>query len=100
MPDLCLTVLCPPAFEEKLLDLLLVCPEASLFTSTPTAEHGLEFGRLDATEQVLGHSRATQIQVLLSETDKAAVLELLRGHFAGSGMRYWLTALVEAGDIA
>ena len=65
MVELCLTLLCPPALEEKLLDLLLLAPEAAVFTSAPTAAHGLAFGRLSATEQVLGRALATQIQVLL-----------------------------------
>ena len=41
MSELCLTLLCPPAIEEKLLDLLLLSPNATVFTSAPIAAHGL-----------------------------------------------------------
>ena len=57
MSELCLTLLCPPAIEEKLLDLLLMSPNiATVFTSTPTAAHGLAHENLDQTEQVLGRA--------------------------------------------
>ncbi|MEO8137864.1 MAG: DUF3240 family protein, partial [Betaproteobacteria bacterium] len=62
MAELCLTLLCPPAVEEKLLDLLLMLPNAVVFTSTPAAIHGLAVGTLDRTEQVLGRALGTQIQ--------------------------------------
>ena len=100
MSDHCLTLLCPPALEEKLLDLLLMSPEAAVFTSAPTAEHGLAFGRLSSTEQVLGRSMATQVQVLLAMADKDAVLAAIQRQFAGAGLRYWLTPVTEAGEIA
>ena len=100
MSELCLTLLCPPALEEKLLDLLLTAPETAVFTSTPTAEHGLSFGRLSPIEQVLGRSLAIQVQVLLTATDKQVVLEAIRQQFAGAGLRFWVTPVIEAGEIA
>lgn len=100
MSELCLTLLCPPALEEKLLDLLLILPEAAVFTSAPAAEHGLAFGRLSPTEQVLGRSLATQVQVLLAEQDKEVLLQAVQQQFAGVGLRYWLTPVSEAGEIA
>lgn len=100
MSELCLTLLCPPAVEERLLDLLLMSPEAVVFTSTATAEHGLAFGHLSPTEHVLGRSLATQVQVLFAETDKAALLGNIQQQFAGAGLRYWVTTVVEAGEIA
>ncbi len=100
MSELCLTLLCPPAIEEKLLDLLLMSPEAAVFTSTATAEHGLAFGRLSPTEQVLGRSLATQVQVIFPGSEKAALLGKIQRQFAGAGLRYWVTTVVEAGEIA
>ncbi len=99
MSELCLTLLCPPALEEKLLDLLLMSPEATVFTSAPVAAHGLAFGRLSASEQVLGRAQATQIQVLLDQTKKDAVLAAVQTQFAGAGLRYWLTPVSEEGAI-
>ena len=101
MSELCLTLLCPPAIEEKLLDLLLMSPNiATVFTSTPTAAHGLANENLDQTEQVLGRARATAVQVILAASAKATLLEAIRRQFAGAGLRYWVTPVVEAGEIA
>ena len=36
MSELCLTLLCPPALEEKLLDLLLMSPEATVLPAHPS----------------------------------------------------------------
>ncbi len=99
MTDLCLTLLCPPAVEEKLLDLLLMSPNASVFTSAPTYAHGMAFNGLSQTEQVLGRSFATQVQVIISIAHKTALLESIQAQLAGAGLRYWITPVVEAGDI-
>ena len=100
MSECCLTLLCPPGLEEKLLDLLLMSPDAAVFTSAPTAAHGLAFGRLSATEQVLGRALATQVQVLLADEDKASVLSAIRREFAGVGLRYWVSPILEKGELA
>ena len=99
MPDVCLTLLCPPAVEEKLLDTLLMLSKALVFTSTPTAAHGLAMGGLSQAEQVMGRAEATQVQVILCVKDTDQLLAELRKQLAGAGLRYWLTPVVEAGDI-
>ena len=100
MSELCLTLLCPPAVEEKLLDLLLLSPHATVFTSAPIAAHGLAVGKLSQTEQVQGRARATEVQVIFAEVDKTTLLEHIRQQFGGTGLRYWVTTVVEAGEIA
>lgn len=100
MSELCLTLLCPPAVEEKLLDLLLLSPDTAVFTSTPTAAHGMAFGSLNQTEQVLGRAFATQVQVVIRDIDKEALLGDIHEQFAGAGLRYWITPVSEAGEIA
>ena len=100
MSELCLTLLCPPAVEEKLLDLLLLSPHTAVFTSTPTAAHGQALGSLDQTEQVLGHAFATQVQLVIRDTDKEALLGDIHKQFAGAGLRYWIIPVSEAGEIA
>ena len=54
MADFCLTLICPPTVEEKLLDVLLANAGSQVFTSTPTHSHGSGQQRLSATEQVMG----------------------------------------------
>lgn len=99
MPELCLTLLCPPAIEEKLLDLLVLLPNTTVFTSTPTAAHGKLVWSLSQSEQVMGRAHATEIKVIFAEADKTALLDAIRRQFAGSGLRYWVTTVIEAGEI-
>ena len=99
MSDLCLTLLCPPAIEEKLLDLLLMSPHVSVFTSAPTAAHGLSFNNLNQTEQVLGRGFATQVQVIIANADKTALLDAIKSQLSGAGLRYWITPVLDAGEI-
>lgn len=100
MSELCLTLICPPAVEEKILDLLLLSPDVTFFTSTATAAHGMAHEDLDQTEQVLGRARATKIQVFFAAGDKAALLDAIRQQFSGAGLRYWVTTVAETGEIA
>lgn len=99
MSELCLTLLCPPEIGEKLLDLLLMSSSTTVFTSTATAAHGLDHENLDQTEQVLGRAQAMQIQVIVAAAAKAALLEAIRRQFAGASLRYWVTPVIEAGEI-
>ena len=100
MSELCLTLVCPPAVEERVLDLLLLTPTVTFFTSTPIAAHGMPHEAMDQTEQVLGRARVTEIQVILAANDKAVLLDAIRQQFAGAGLRYWVTTVAEAGVIA
>lgn len=100
MSELCLTLLCPPAMEERVLDLLLMTPEITVFTSSPSAAHGLHPSRLSAGEQVLGLAVMTQVQALLGGPERDAVLAELKRKLAGSGLRYWLTPVLESGELA
>lgn len=98
MADLCLTLLCPSAVEEKLLDVLLMLPSVAIFTSAPTSAHGLQTARLSETEQVLGRALSTQVQVVFATDDKEAICAAIQDEFAGAGLRYWLTPVIEAGE--
>jgi hypothetical protein len=100
MSDLCLTLLCPPALEERVLDTLLMIPEIVLFSSSRAAVHGVHPERLSASEQVLGLAVMTQIQALLHEADRTRLLARLKDSFAGTGLRYWLTPVIETGEFA
>jgi len=100
MSELCLTLICPPAVEEKMLDVLLLSPNVTFFTSTATAAHGMAHEDLDQTEQVLGRARATKIQVIFAAANQAALLDAIRQQFSGAGLRYWVTTVAETGEIA
>ena len=100
MSELCLTLLCPPALEERVLDLLLMMPEIAIFTSTRAAAPGLSHERLSATEQVLGLAVMTQVQALLTQAERASVLTHLKRELVGTGLHYWITPVIEAGEFA
>jgi hypothetical protein len=86
--------------EERVFDTLLMLPGVAAFTSMTAAAHGLPHAQLSPAEQVLGKARMTQVQVLLGAGDHSTVLEHLRNQFAGSGLRYWLLPVIEAGEFA
>jgi hypothetical protein len=100
MSDFNCSILCSPAVEEKLLDRLLVAFAGDVFTSTPTFSHGVAHNALSTTERVLGRARATMVQVLLRQDEWPALKTLLVGEFAGTGLRYWLTPVLEEGVCA
>lgn len=100
MADICLTLLCSPKVEEKVLDLLLVLPDIKIFTSATTALHGLDHQHLDQAEQVLGRARATQVQAIINGGSLPSLLESLRGQLTGTTLRYWVTPVAEMGVIA
>ncbi len=99
MSELCLTLLCPPAIEEKLLDVLLMLPNTTIFTSSAISAHGLVAGNLSQAEQVMGRASATEIKVIFAATEKTVLLEHIRQQFAGVGLHYWLTTVIEAGEL-
>lgn len=101
MSDVNCSILCSPDVEEKLLDQLLVAAFAEdVFTSTPTFAHGVAHMALSPDEQVLGRARATMVQVLLKLDRWPALKALLIREFAGTGLRYRLTPVIEEGACA
>lgn len=99
-PRYCLTLICPPTVEEKVLDLLLSQAHGEVFTSTPTRSHGGPHERLGADEQVMGRSLATQVNLLLSAEQWGELRAVLQHEFAGVGLRYWATPLALDGAFA
>lgn len=98
MTELCLTILCPPAFEERVLDTLLMTPQVAVFTSTRAAAHGLSHAQMSATEQVMGMAAMTEIKALLTHADSEALLRFLKEEFSGYGLKYWLIPVIETGE--
>lgn len=99
MPEVCINFICSPPIAPKLLDLLLMSPATITFTSKPTSAHGLPPNRLNESEQVLGRAEAVEIKVLTDAAGKAALIEEIHRNFAGTGLRYWVAAVLEAGEL-
>lgn len=43
---------------------------------------------------------ATEVQVILNDVDRRALLEQIEQQFAGAGLRYWVTPLIDAAVVA
>ena len=99
MDKFCLTLICTPEIEEKLLDMLLVEVDDAVFTSAPTFSHGDTPNRLSNAEKVMGRSRAMQIQIIVAEDELTRLTALLRQSFQGRGLRYWSSVLHTEGDV-
>ncbi len=100
MSEYCMTLVCAPDIEEKLLDVLLTAAGNEVFTSTPGFSHGTAQGRLSPVEQVMGRSRSVQVQIIVTEDEMAQLLQQLRATFTGTGLRYWALPLAGQGEIA
>jgi hypothetical protein len=99
MHEFCIHFISPPQVAGKLLDLLLMSPAAAVFTSKQTAAHGLPSSRLNDSEQVLGRAEAVEVKVLTDSAGKAALIDEVRRQFTGTGLTYWVAAVVEAGEL-
>lgn len=99
MSNFCLTLICPPEIEEKLLDTLLVTTGDEIFTSTPTFSHGTSQGRMANLEQVMGRSHSVRVEILVTEAQMADLLRVLHASFAETGLRYWALPVATEGEI-
>ena len=100
MSECCLNLLVPQAYQERLLDALLMTAQARLVCSGPAAVHGLPHHRMTSKEQVLGRVELTHVQVLLALADRDLLLAKLGRECAGQGLRYWITPVLAQGEFA
>lgn len=99
MTRYCFVLIVPPELEEKLLDELLTRFPSQVFVSTPTFGHGMRASELDPAEQVLGRSRAVQVQILVSREDSSRLRRMLMESFSNAGVHFWILPVVDEGDI-
>lgn len=99
MHKYCLSLVCPPAVQEKLLDVLLESDDTEVFMSIHVHSHGAAHEGLSAQDQVMGRSQAMLIQVLLQEEPLETLIERVRKEFAGTGIRYWASPVAMEGEI-
>jgi hypothetical protein len=99
MNNCLLTIYVPPTLEEALEDWLLENEAISGFSTMEGFGHGSRPSGMTLLEQVTGRQRRVQF---LIETDlqvAAQMLSNLREKFAGVGLHYMLTPLLEAGSL-
>ena len=99
MDNYCLSLLCSPQTEDRLLDLLLESTGDTLFTSSRAYSHGAPHEILSIEEQVLGRRPMVLVQVLLNKDALEPLISSLAHSFAGLGLTYWATSVAQQGKI-
>ena len=100
MAKVCLTLICPPAAEEQLWDLLLLFSDVGIFTSNEVFGHGFHPSGLEVAEQVMGRTREVAFTLLLDSETAQTLLAELRTRLPRIGLRYWLSPVLDGGEIA
>lgn len=95
----CLELLGTPELEEKIVDMLLVESGTEVFTTAPSFTHGLHHALLDPLEKVLGRDHSVSIRLLMTQEQARELVQRLRERFPGSGVRYWISPVLEEGEI-
>lgn len=99
MGEVVLTLVCSPASEEKLWDFLLLAEEAGVFTSVRVSGHGVHPSRLDIAEQVEGRTRELVFTLILTDDGAQSLVTRLREELRGLALRYWITPVIQSGEI-
>jgi hypothetical protein len=94
-----LTLYVPPSIEETLVDWLLEHASVEGFSSAEAFGHGVRQQGMSLLEQVTGRQRRVQFLIHLEREQADRMLEELRSAFAGVGLHYFLTPVLEAGRL-
>lgn len=105
--EVLLTLTVSPRLEDAVVDWLLshesrYGPSTRLrtgFTSFPVAGHSSALGGLTLAEQVSGRKKQVRFQMHLPSAEAPALLDQLRRDFAGSGMHYWISPVLESASL-
>ncbi len=94
-----ITLTVSPAIEETIVDWLLQFEAQAGFTSFPVNGHSSREEGLSLAEQVAGRKKQLRFQMHIPETELAPFIERLRRDFAGAGLHYWVSPVIESGHI-
>lgn len=97
--EVLLTLTVSPRLEETLVDWLLSRAACHGFTTFPVAGHSCSHRGLALAEQVSGRKKQVRFQLHLPGTEVPALLEQLRRDFAGSGMHYWISPVLDSASL-
>ena len=97
--EVLLTLSVSPRLEGTVVDWLLSREACYGFTSFPVAGHSCSPVGLSLAEQVSGRKKQMRFQMHLPAAEVPALLEQLRRDFAGSGMHYWLSPVLESASL-
>lgn len=99
MNEYLLAIVCKPAQEEIVIDWLLTREGLTGFTSMSIDGHGVQGAQLSLSEQVTGRQRCLLFQIHAQLPLLKTLIQTLKEDFAGTGLHYWLTPLLEAGHL-
>jgi hypothetical protein len=94
-----LTIYVPPTLEEVIEDWLLENAVISGFSTMTGFGHGSRPSGMTLLEQVAGRQRRVQFLIETEQQVATDLLSKLRIKFAGVGLHYMLTPLLEAGSL-
>ena len=94
-----LTIITLPSMQDVMIDWLLEQDSLSGFITTEIYGHGARHTGMSLLEQVTGRQKRTQFTAHAEESVIQSLLEKLKLDFAGSGLHYMVTPLVEAGEL-
>lgn len=94
-----LTLIAPPGLEEPLVDWLLEFESEYGFSSFPVNGHSSRHEGLTLAEQVSGRKRHIRFEMHLPEAELAALIERLKGDFAGVDLHYWVSPVLGHGRV-
>lgn len=94
-----LTIFGPPALEETLVDWLLEEERIHGFSTAETFGRGERQSGMTLLEQVTGRQRRVQFLVQTDAETAAYLVQHMRENYAGTGLYYMLTPVIESGRI-
>ncbi|NJD07787.1 MAG: DUF3240 domain-containing protein [Methylococcaceae bacterium] len=94
-----LTLTIAPAIEENLVDWLLENQGQIGFSSFPVNGHSSHPEDLSLAEQVAGRQKQVRFQIHLDTERVSTLLSQLRRDFAGAGLHYWVSPVLDSGRI-
>lgn len=99
MESCLLTIFAPPALEETLVDWLLEEDRIHGFSSAEIYGHGERQAGMTLLEQVTGRQRRVQFLVQTDIATATHLLQQMRDKYAGVGLYYILTPVIDSGRI-
>jgi hypothetical protein len=97
--EVLLTLTVSPRLEETVVDWLLSREVCYGFTSFPVSGHSCAAGGLTLAEQVSGRKKQVRFQMHLPGDELPALLDQLRRDFAGSGLHYWISPVLDSASL-
>jgi len=98
-PQVLITLTAPPSIEESLVDWLLEFAGPVGFTSQKAHGHSSRVDGLNLAEQVAGRKNQIRFQLHLPSEALPGFMDGLKQDFAGVGLHYWVSPLIDAGHI-